>query len=108
MCASCNLRAVPLIQASNYTYSIPITEFSEKGSSCKLKVFYCTSSTKVNALLKPYGIELKSMEEAGNFGKYIDSGKAAYYKVDFLALLDTIVFTPEELSKTECDLCTTY
>lgn len=109
MCSSCNLKVVPQIQASNYTYTIPIQEFSNKGSSCKFKVFYCTSSTKVNALLKPYGITLNSMEDAGKLGKYHDAGyDVQKYNVDFSKLLDTIVFTPEELNKTECDLACTY
>lgn len=109
MCASCNLKVVPLANAANYAYTIPIQDFSAKPNRCKFKVMLCTSKDKVNAALSPLNIKIDSMEQMERLADYYDSGQAtAFYKVDISELLGKIDFTPAEQSKTECDLVCTY
>lgn len=108
MCA-CKLKVVPQANASEYAYTIPIQEVHSKQSRCKFKVAFCTSQEKVNAALKPVGITVKNMAQMERLADYYDSGQAtAFYKVDLWQILNAINFTPEEESKTECNLVCTY
>lgn len=108
MCA-CKLKVVPQASASEYAYTIPIQEVSSKQSRCKFKVMFCTSPDKVNEALKVVGIKVNNMAQMERLADYYDSGQAtAFYKADLWQLLDAIQFTPEELSKTECNLVCTY
>lgn len=109
MCFSCNLKLVPVAQASEYKYTIPIQEVSSKSSRCKFKVMFCSSEQKVNQALGVVGIKIKDMNAMEKLADYYDSGQAkAFYKVDLSELLDKIVFSPEEEGKTECQIACTY
>lgn len=109
MCLSCNIKIVPVAEASQYPYSIPIQEVQAKNSRCMFQVWYCSSPEKVNIALKPYGLKIDDMEQMKGFADYYDRGEAtAYYKVDFKEIFDNIDFTQAEKEKTECSLVCTY
>ena len=100
---------MPVANATQYPYSIPIQEFASKSSSCKFQVAFCTSKDKVNEALKVVNIQVNDMAEMKSLANYYDSGQAtAYYNVDIADLIGKIEFTPEEISKTECELVCTY
>ena len=109
MCA-CNLNVVPVAQAVNYQYAIPVGDFTTKKSRCEFQVAYCGSPEKVNIALNPYGIKIPTMDKMIELADYYDSGKAlAYYKVDLREVLSKIEFTPEEKEKLECKtVCAVY
>lgn len=108
MCSSC-LKVVPIANAADYAYTIPIQEFSSTSSRCKFQVMYCTSKDKVNEVLKPLNIKVTSMEGMKKLADEYDSGKTmADYNVDIWKLLTKIEFTPEEKANTECNLACTY
>ena len=117
MCGSCNIKALPVAKAISYAYQIPLAEFGAANSRCKFKVWYCTSPTKVNAVLatirlNPGEAPLKanSMQDMEELADHHDSGKdVADYGVNFDQLLtDNLHFTDEETKKTECNLACTY
>lgn len=120
MCGSCgSLRALPKAKALDYAYQIPLVEFSEPGSRCKFKVWFCTSPAKVNAALAkirvPEGVaplKVNSMEEMEALAVYHDSGEdVAFYGVDldqFLSDKKNLSFSQAERDKTECNLVCTY
>lgn len=108
MCSSC-LKLVPVAQATNYKYTLPVQELSSKGSKCKFMTFYCASPDKVNQALSVVGIKIDSMDRMKKLADYYDSGQAmAYYKVDLSKLLDKIDLTPEEQDNPSCNLACTY
>lgn len=117
MCRSCNIKALPQAKALSYAYQIPLAEFSAPNSRCKFKVWYCTSPSKVNAILETIPLNpgeaplvANSMKDMEDLADQHDSGKdMADYGVNFDQLLtDNLHFTDEETKKTECNLACTY
>ena len=116
-CGSCNIKALPAAKAISYSYQIPLAEFGAANSRCKFKVWFCTSPSKVNAVLATIRLnpgeaplKINSMQEIEELADYHDSGKdVTEYGVNFDQLFsEKLVFTQEERDKTECNLACTY
>lgn len=108
MCG-CTANIIPASQASSYVNTIPLQELTLKPTRAQYKYYYCVSPIKVNQAL---GIINVKPNEPLRVGNMLDMEQLAdmhdrgddikYHNQNFTQLLSGIVFTQEELNKSEC------
>ena len=108
MCG-CKANIIPVAQASTYQYTIPLQELTAKPTRAQYKYYYCVSPTKVNEALSIIQVKpneplrvggMADMEQLADMHDRGDDLK--YHNQNFTQLLSGIVFTQEELNKSEC------
>lgn len=114
MCG-CGVNLVPVGAASLYEYTIPVSEVQSGSTRANFKLKFCLSPEKVNqalSVIKVNGsdpLRVSSMKDMEHLADYHDAGlDRKNYNQDINALLSKIVYTQEELSKSECNMALTY
>lgn len=113
MCG-CSANIIPVADSLGYQYTIPLQEVTVKPTRAQFKYYYCISPTKVNQALSAIQVKpneplrVGSMADMEQLADMHDRGDdIKYQNKDFLKLLNSIVFTQEELTKSECQVAFT-